>query len=163
MDRRMLETTLPNLKVFSPRYKYLFNFRGVAASFRFKHLFLCNSLVFHVGPKGTFQPNQTTYTYSPIRSLKYTMSRIVDSIIFAWLISKCFPDLNDDWLEFFYSAMKPWLHYVPVSAGRFLYRLLNVPNKIETATMTRFFDSFKINFNLFIRDGRSGRFVTVFS
>lgn len=59
------------------QYKYLFNFRGVAASFRFKHLFLCNSLVFHVGPK----------------------------------------DLNDDWLEFFYSAMKPWLHYVPVSAG----------------------------------------------
>ena len=33
------------------RYKYLFNFRGVAASFRFKHLFLCNSLVFHVGPQ----------------------------------------------------------------------------------------------------------------
>lgn len=30
-------------------YKYLFNFRGVAASFRFKHLFLCKSLVFHVG------------------------------------------------------------------------------------------------------------------
>lgn len=31
------------------QYKYLFNFRGVAASFRLKHLFLCNSLVFHVG------------------------------------------------------------------------------------------------------------------
>lgn len=31
------------------QYKYLFNFRGVAASFRFKHLFLCRSLVFHVG------------------------------------------------------------------------------------------------------------------
>nr|CAG4640923.1 EOG090X07KN [Eulimnadia texana] len=31
------------------RYKYLFNYRGVAASFRFKHLFLCQSLVFHVG------------------------------------------------------------------------------------------------------------------
>lgn len=30
-------------------YRYLFNFRGVAASFRFKHLFLCGSLVFHVG------------------------------------------------------------------------------------------------------------------
>ncbi|KAA0186235.1 hypothetical protein HAZT_HAZT008658 [Hyalella azteca] len=28
-------------------YKYLFNFHGVAASFRFKHLFLCGSLVFH--------------------------------------------------------------------------------------------------------------------
>jgi len=31
------------------KYKYLFNFRGVAASFRLKHLFLCRSLVFHVG------------------------------------------------------------------------------------------------------------------
>lgn len=31
------------------QYKYLFNFRGVAASFRLKHLFLCRSLVFHVG------------------------------------------------------------------------------------------------------------------
>ena len=27
------------------QFKYLFNFRGVAASFRFKHLFLCGSLV----------------------------------------------------------------------------------------------------------------------
>lgn len=31
------------------QYAYLFNFRGVAASFRHKHLFLCRSLVFHVG------------------------------------------------------------------------------------------------------------------
>ena len=31
------------------RYKYLFNFRGVAASFRLRHLFLCGSLVMHVG------------------------------------------------------------------------------------------------------------------
>ncbi|XP_037074133.1 O-glucosyltransferase rumi homolog [Pollicipes pollicipes] len=51
------------------RYKYLFNFRGVAASFRFKHLFLCGSLVFHVG---------------------------------------------DEWSEFFYPQLKPWVHYVPV-------------------------------------------------
>lgn len=29
-------------------YAYLFNFKGVAASFRYKHLFLCNSLVFNV-------------------------------------------------------------------------------------------------------------------
>lgn len=52
------------------QYKYLFNFRGVAASFRYKHLFLCNSLVFHVG---------------------------------------------NDWLEFFYDALKPWIHYIPVN------------------------------------------------
>lgn len=31
------------------RFRYLFNYRGVAASFRLKHLFLCQSLVFHVG------------------------------------------------------------------------------------------------------------------
>ncbi|XP_038208712.1 O-glucosyltransferase rumi homolog [Zerene cesonia] len=52
------------------KYKYLFNYRGVAASFRFKHLFLCKSLVFHVG---------------------------------------------EDWLEFFYPSLKPWIHYIPIS------------------------------------------------
>ncbi|XP_077577575.1 protein O-glucosyltransferase 1 [Stigmatopora nigra] len=51
------------------KYKYLFNFRGVAASFRFKHLFLCGSLVFHVG---------------------------------------------DEWKEFYYPQLKPWVHYIPV-------------------------------------------------
>lgn len=51
------------------KYKYLFNFRGVAASFRFKHILLCKSLVFHVGK---------------------------------------------DWQEFFYSFLKPWVHYVPI-------------------------------------------------
>lgn len=50
-------------------HRYLFNFRGVAASFRFKHLFLCDSLVYHV---------------------------------------------DDKWLEFFYAALKPWVHYIPV-------------------------------------------------
>ncbi|CAJ0960568.1 unnamed protein product [Ranitomeya imitator] len=52
-------------------FKYLFNFRGVAASFRMKHLFLCRSLVFHVG---------------------------------------------DDWQEFFYHRLEPWVHYIPVSS-----------------------------------------------
>jgi len=52
------------------KYKVLFNYRGVAASFRLKHLFLCRSLVVHVG---------------------------------------------DAWQEFFYPALKPWLHYVPLS------------------------------------------------
>ena len=55
--------------IFLSFCRYLFNFRGVAASFRFKHLFLCDSLVFHVG---------------------------------------------DEWNEFFYAAMKPWVHYIPV-------------------------------------------------
>lgn len=53
------------------KYKFLFNFRGVAASFRLKHLFLCKSLVFHVG---------------------------------------------NEWLEFFYPALIPWVHYIPVDA-----------------------------------------------
>ncbi|XP_059098475.1 O-glucosyltransferase rumi homolog, partial [Tigriopus californicus] len=53
------------------QYRYLFNFRGVAASFRFKHLFLCGSLVFHVG---------------------------------------------QEWIEFFYPAMIPWYHYIPVAS-----------------------------------------------
>jgi protein glucosyltransferase len=55
-------------------YKYLFNFRGVAASFRFKHLFLCRSLVFHVS------------------------------------------SARDEWIEFFYPALKPWVHFIPVAA-----------------------------------------------
>lgn len=59
----------------------MFNFRGVAASFRFKHLFLCNSLVFHVG---------------------------------------------EEWLEFFYSELKPWVHYIPVNPD-----LKNVKELIE--------------------------------
>jgi protein glucosyltransferase len=53
-------------------FRYLFNFRGVAASFRLKHLFLCRSLVFHVG---------------------------------------------DEWLEFFYPALHPWVHYIPVKSS----------------------------------------------
>ncbi|XP_022644694.1 protein O-glucosyltransferase 1-like isoform X1 [Varroa destructor] len=57
------------------RYRYLFNFRGVAASFRLKHLFPCKSLVFHVGPT----------------------------------------ESNEDWIEFFYPMLKPWIHYIPVT------------------------------------------------
>lgn len=53
------------------KFKYLVNYRGVAASFRFKHLFLCKSLVFHVG---------------------------------------------DQWQEFFYRSLKPWVHYIPVDS-----------------------------------------------
>lgn len=51
------------------KYKYLFNFRGVAASFRFKHILLCKSTVFHVG---------------------------------------------NEWQEFFYNKLIPWIHYIPL-------------------------------------------------
>ncbi|SPP83006.1 O-glucosyltransferase rumi [Drosophila guanche] len=67
------------------KYKYLFNFRGVAASFRLKHLFLCQSLIFHVG---------------------------------------------DEWQEFFYDQLKPWVHYVP---------LKNYPSEQEYEQLLTFF------------------------
>ena len=51
------------------KYKYLVNLRGVAASFRLNHLFLCNSVVLNV---------------------------------------------ESDMVEFFYHALKPWVHYVPI-------------------------------------------------
>ncbi|XP_053600787.1 O-glucosyltransferase rumi homolog isoform X2 [Plodia interpunctella] len=52
------------------KYKYLFNYRGVAASFRFKHLFLCKSLVFHVGDTWLefFYPSLKPWVhYIPVR------------------------------------------------------------------------------------------------
>lgn len=63
------------------QYKYLFNFRGVAASFRLKHLFLCKSLVFHVG---------------------------------------------DEYKEFFYDSLIPWVHFVPLAANPTLEDILDV-------------------------------------
>lgn len=50
-------------------YKYLINLRGVAASFRFRHLFLCRSVVLNVKSR---------------------------------------------WIEFFYGALKPFYHYIPL-------------------------------------------------
>ncbi|EDW23732.1 GL23775 [Drosophila persimilis] len=54
------------------QYKYLFNFGGITASFRLRHILLCKSLVLHVG---------------------------------------------DQWQEFFYSSLKPWVHYVPAPSN----------------------------------------------
>ncbi|KAH8295135.1 hypothetical protein KR018_007704, partial [Drosophila ironensis] len=54
------------------QYKYLFNIRGVSASFRLRHILLCRSLVLHVG---------------------------------------------EQWQEFFYDQLKPWVHYVPVASN----------------------------------------------
>ncbi|KAJ9581867.1 hypothetical protein L9F63_003798 [Diploptera punctata] len=53
------------------QYRYLFNFRGVAASFRLKHLFLCQSLVFHVGSEWLefFYPNLKPWVhFIPVKS-----------------------------------------------------------------------------------------------
>lgn len=50
-------------------YRYLINLRGVAASFRYRHLFLCRSVVLNVKSR---------------------------------------------WIEFFYRALRPWYHYVPL-------------------------------------------------
>ncbi|KAM8871950.1 protein O-glucosyltransferase 1 [Synchiropus picturatus] len=78
------------------KYKYLFNFRGVAASFRLKHLFLCGSLVFHVG---------------------------------------------EEWLEFFYPQLKPWVHYIPVKQDlsdlRELLQFVNENDAIAQEIATR--------------------------
>ncbi|CAF1033598.1 unnamed protein product [Didymodactylos carnosus] len=57
-------------EAFCP-YKYLFNFRGIAASFRLRHLFLCGSLVFHVGDEWIefFYPYlEPWYHYIPVTS-----------------------------------------------------------------------------------------------
>ena len=68
----------------------------MAASFRFKHLFLCDSVVFHVG---------------------------------------------DEWKEFFYPAMKPWVHYIPVptdlSNARFVLAILHfdMPSRVSLITL----------------------------
>ncbi|GAB1598526.1 protein O-glucosyltransferase 1-like [Argonauta hians] len=65
------------------KYKYLFNFRGVAASFRLKHLFLCESLVFHVGSDWLefFYPSLKPWIhYIPIRS---DMSNVRELLEFA--------------------------------------------------------------------------------
>jgi len=51
------------------QFKYLFNYRGVAASFRFKHLFLCGSTVIHVGSEWTefFYPSMVPwFHYIPL-------------------------------------------------------------------------------------------------
>ncbi|XP_035204734.1 protein O-glucosyltransferase 1-like [Stegodyphus dumicola] len=64
-------------------YKYLFNFRGVAASFRLKHLFLCRSLVFHVGSDWLefFYPSLKPWVhYIPVPN---DMSNISDLLNFA--------------------------------------------------------------------------------
>ncbi|MPC32121.1 O-glucosyltransferase rumi [Portunus trituberculatus] len=53
------------------QYKYLFNYRGVAASFRFKHLFLCGSLVFHSEDRWIefFYPRMKPWVhYIPVRT-----------------------------------------------------------------------------------------------
>jgi len=78
------------------KYKYLFNFRGVAASFRHRHLFLCKSVVLHVG---------------------------------------------EEWIEFYYPLMKPWVHYVPIKtdfsdAAKHLKFIMNnddIAQRIATA------------------------------
>jgi len=73
-------------------YKYLFNYKGVAASFRHKHLFMCKSLVFHVGGQVS---NTNLHSKKDYRTN--------------------FSHMEDDWIEFYYPNMKPWIHYVPIS------------------------------------------------
>ena len=41
-----------------------------------------------------------------------------DSLPLACILISFFSAIENDWLEFFYPAMKPWVHYVPVSTGK---------------------------------------------
>ncbi|XP_040072183.2 protein O-glucosyltransferase 1 [Ixodes scapularis] len=64
-------------------FKYLFNFRGVAASFRLKHLFLCKSVVFHVGHEWLefFYPRLKPWVhYIPVGT---DLSQVEDLLEFA--------------------------------------------------------------------------------
>ncbi|CAF1315460.1 unnamed protein product [Adineta steineri] len=62
------------------QYKYLFNFRGVAASFRLRHLFLCGSLVLHVGSDWIeffYERLQPWYHYIPITTDLHDVENIL--------------------------------------------------------------------------------------
>ena len=64
-------------------FRYLFNFRGIAASFRLKHLFLCRSLVFHVGEEWIefFYPGlKPWYHYIPVST---SLDEAEDLLAFA--------------------------------------------------------------------------------
>lgn len=84
-------------------YAYLFNFRGIAASFRHKHLFLCRSLVFHVGNEwDEFYYGAMKVRHGPAR-LRRVWAENGDGAVasHAALPVSC--------------ATQPWAHYIPVS------------------------------------------------
>ncbi|UJR37796.1 hypothetical protein I4U23_030487 [Adineta vaga] len=65
------------------QFKYLFNFRGVAASFRLRHLFLCGSLVLHVGSDWIeffYDRLEPWYHYIPIST---DLHDVKDILLFA--------------------------------------------------------------------------------
>ncbi len=65
------------------QFKYLFNFRGVAASFRLRHLFLCGSLVLHVGSDWIeffYERLEPWYHYIPITT---DLNEVEDILLFA--------------------------------------------------------------------------------
>lgn len=65
------------------QYKYLFNFRGVAASFRLRHLFLCGSLVLHVGSDWIeffYDRLEPWYHYIPIST---DLNEVEQMLLFA--------------------------------------------------------------------------------
>lgn len=62
------------------QFKYLFNFRGVAASFRLRHLFLCGSLVLHVGSDWIeffYNRLEPWYHYIPIKTDLHDVEKIL--------------------------------------------------------------------------------------
>jgi len=73
---------ISNFKKTKHDCSHLFNFRGVAASFRLKHLFLCNSLVYHVGAEWQefFYPQLIAWVhYVPVETHLLNVECVVNS------------------------------------------------------------------------------------
>jgi protein glucosyltransferase len=109
-----LESGLPGVDPVDPveledhcDYRYLINARGVAASFRFKHLFLCESLVFNVGD-GDW--SAILFYFPDFRTRKCKLP-----LISAFSIGIPGNKARNDRLEFFYPALKPYIHYIPLN------------------------------------------------
>ena len=86
-------------------YRYLFNFRGVAASFRFKHLFLCNST-------GIPQicANNLANVFLAFKVVQYPLTNLKHFPLIVLIVLH----VGSEWKEFFYDALIPWYHYIPI-------------------------------------------------
>jgi len=87
-------------------FRYLFNFRGIAASFRLKHLFLCRSLVFHVGEEWIefFYPGlKPWYHYIPVST---SLDEAEDLLAFAAGNDEVVKKIADRGRDFIWSHLK---------------------------------------------------------
>lgn len=112
------------------KFRFLFNFKGVAASFRLKHLFLCKSLVFHVGDLWTeffYFDLQPYVHYLPVQAdmsdaqamIEYamhpdnaeTIQKIIENGYNFIRENLDFDDISDYWLRLLqgFTALTPWV------------------------------------------------------